>query len=310
MRPGFIFLLLVVTALLLAGCLGPGGGGPSPTPTPVTTYTAPQLKYILLDNYNESRFFYCDPDFYPVGRGDEPERAVQAFPSIENQTDVFRAITARLGLQPPYSNASKLAIYREYKKLNAIPLTPVTSDSYSFSLRLGTPGTSGGQGVQVTGTIRTDGTILSERFETAFLTCPICLPGETLISTPSGLVPVEDIRPGDTVWTPDGSGGRKPVPVLFAGRTPVNPSHFVVRIVLSDGRSLEVSPRHPLQDGRLAGSLVTGDILDNARVIGKEVVPFRGAYTYDILPAGDTGGYWANGIALRSTFPLSPSRPR
>jgi hypothetical protein len=253
--------------------------------------------YLLLDHYGESRFFYCDPDYYPVGRGDEMERAIAAFPLIENETDVFSAIVARKGIQPPYSNDTILTIYREYKKLNAIPLTPASADTYSFSLRIG----STGQGRLVTGVIRSDGVILSEQSETAILTCPICLAGETLIDTPAGPAPVREIRAGILVWSADREGSRIAVPVLRVGKTQVPPDHRIVHLHLSDGRELSASPGHPAMDGRLLGTLSVGDMLDGAAVTGADLVP-AGEFTYDILPAGDTGGYWANGIPLKSTL--------
>jgi hypothetical protein len=33
-----------------------------------------------------------------------------------------------------------------------------------------------------------------------------------------------------------------------------------------------------------------------------ELVPYAGDRTYDLLPAGPTGAYWANGILLSSTL--------
>ncbi|HMA05560.1 MAG TPA: hypothetical protein VKO45_06490 [Methanomicrobiales archaeon] len=296
MKPQFI--LLLVSALLLAGCLG---GGPPPQGN--TTYTPPQLKYLLLDHYGENQFFYCDPDYYPVGRGDELERAIAVFPVIEKETDVFAAITARKGFQPPYSNDTILTIYREYKKLNAIPLNPLATDVYSFNLRVGTTG----EGKLVTGAIRRDGVILGEQFNNAVLTCPICLAGDTLIDTPDGPVPVKDLREGMPVWTPGPKGGRVAVPLLRTAKTRVPPTHRLVHLMLSDGRELSASPGHPTLDGRALGTLSVGDDLDGSGVTRAELVPMTEEFTCDILPAGGTGGYWANGIPLRSTlFPAPP----
>lgn len=293
-----LFTLLLCTALL-AGCLAPGGIGITPTPTPVTTYTPAQLKYLLLDTYGEDRFFFCDPDFYPVARGDEPERALGAFPHIVNDTPTFSAITARKRLVPPYSDGAKLVIYREYKKLNAIPLDPAGGGAYSFSLRLGNTT----KGSEVTGTIRGDGTMLGERFDTTFLTCPICLDGETLIDTPYGPVPVKGLREGMPVWTPTLVGGREAVPVLRVEKTRVPAGHQMVHLQLSDGRELLASPGHPLPDGRTVGSLRAGDRVDGATVTITDPVPFDGEFTWDLLPGGDTRGYRANGIPLASTLP-------
>jgi hypothetical protein len=293
MRPGFVILLLC--AALAAGCLTPGGG---PPPTPNTTYTPTQLKYLLLDHYGEDRFFFCDPDYYPVARGDEPERAVAAFPAIRNETGVFSAITARKGLRPPYSDDDKLIIYREYKKLWAIHLEPAGDGTYRFSLQLGTMG----EGQRVSGIIRSDGVILNQQAENAVLTCPICLAGETLIDTPAGPVPVKDIGVGMIIWSPLPGGTREAVPVLRVGKARVPPGQRLVHLRLSDGRELLASPGHPTLDGRVLGSLAVGEGLDGAAVISTGLVPPGGAFTYDILPAGKTGGYWADRIPLKSTL--------
>ncbi len=296
MRPGFAVALLLL--LLLAGCLAPGGGGPPPTPTPNATYTPAKLKYLLLDHYGEDRFFYCDPDYYPVARGDEQERAIEAFPAIRNETEVFSAITARKGLRPPYSDDDKLTIYREYKKLWAIPLEPAGDGTYRFALQLG----SMGEGQRVSGILRTDGVILNQQAENVVLTCPICLAGETRIDTPSGPVPVKDIRMGMMVWSPRPDGNLEAVPVLTVGKTRVPPGHRLVHLRLSDGRDLLASPGHPTLDGRTIGSLTMGEGVDGATVIAKDTAPPGEEFTYDLLPAGETGGYRANGIPLRSTL--------
>lgn len=291
-------LLLGIALLLgivLAGCLAPGGCGP---PGQNQTYSPAQLKYILLEHYNESRFFFCDPDYYPVDHGDEPEKAIAIFPVIRNSTEEFDAIVGRKGLQPPYSDESKLIIYREYKKLNAIPLSPVTADSYAFSLQIQTDD----GGLLMTGTIRTDGCILEEQSVPVFLTCPICLAGGTFIETPDGTVAVEELEEGMLVWTRDPDGLRKVVPVIRTAKTPVPPWHSLVHLRLADGREISASPGHPTPDNRTLGMLHAGDELDGAVVTGADSIMYGGGFTYDILPAGDTGSYWANGILLKSTL--------
>jgi hypothetical protein len=37
-------------------------------------------------------------------------------------------------------------------------------------------------------------------------------------------------------------------------------------------------------------------------VVFLEDVPYEGSATYDLLPSGDTGLYWADGILLGSTL--------
>jgi hypothetical protein len=71
---------------------------------------------------------------------------------------------------------------------------------------------------------------------------------------------------------------------------------------LDDGRELWVSAGHPLGDGRIVGQLQPGDVLDGAVVLSAERVAYRGGATYDLLPAGETGFYWANGILMGSTM--------
>ena len=65
---------------------------------------------------------------------------------------------------------------------------------------------------------------------------------------------------------------------------------------------MDVSPGHPPADGRLVGELVAGDGYDGARVLSAERVAYAGGATFDILPAGATGTYWANGVLLGSTL--------
>lgn len=281
--------VLLLLAIALAGCTAPA---------PSMTYTVPQLKYLLLDHYGEDRFFYCDPDYYPISRGDEREKAVEAFPSIENDTAEFAAITERTGLVPPYSDDAKLVIYREHKRLRAIPLTPSAADSYTYTMALGNE--TGGR--RAYGLIRTDGAIREERSETAILTCPICLAAETRIDTPGGPLPVEEIRERMLVWTVDAEGARVAVPVLRTARTSTAPGHSVVRVRLSDGRTVMASPGHPTADGIPLGTLGPGDPLDGAVVSSAEVAPYEGEFVYDLLPAGATGQYWADGILLGSTL--------
>jgi hypothetical protein len=45
-----------------------------------------------------------------------------------------------------------------------------------------------------------------------------------------------------------------------------------------------------------------GVTLDGARITGFEGLAYKGVETYDLLPSGDTGYYWANGILMGSTL--------
>lgn len=132
--------------------------------------------------------------------------------------------------------------------------------------------------------------------------CPICLAENTLIDTPTGAVRVQDLRKGATVWTADSSGARISAKIIEAVRTPVPATHRVIHLLLADGRELFASLGHPTGDGRVIGDLVAGDTLDGSRVTATEDIPYQKQFTYDILPSGTTGFYWANGILMGSTL--------
>jgi hypothetical protein len=73
-------------------------------------------------------------------------------------------------------------------------------------------------------------------------------------------------------------------------------------MLLSDGRELWASPGHPTADGRKLGDLQTGDLLDGAHINLIEHLTYDEIATYDLLPSGDTGSYWANEILMGSTL--------
>ncbi len=132
--------------------------------------------------------------------------------------------------------------------------------------------------------------------------CPICLSGNTVIDTPDGKFPVKELKEGMAVWTSDSSGSRRAAVILMTSKVEVPDDFQLVHITLDDGRELLASPGHPLADGRILGNIREGDVVDNSTVVVAKQVPYEGEYTYDILPSGDTGIYWANGIPVRSTL--------
>ena len=75
-------------------------------------------------------------------------------------------------------------------------------------------------------------------------------------------------------------------------------------MVLEGGAVLEISAPHPTADGRTFGDLRAGDTLDGVRIIAAETIPYAHAFTYDILPASDSGTYIAGGVLIGTT--LSP----
>ncbi len=132
--------------------------------------------------------------------------------------------------------------------------------------------------------------------------CPICLSGDTVIETPNGPVNVKNVTVGMTVWTVDRFGRKTTGTVLEIRQSPVPSTSEIVHIILQDGRQLYASPAHPTADGRTLGELNVGGILDNSVITLAELVPYSLGYTYDLLPSGDTGFYWANNILVGSTL--------
>jgi hypothetical protein len=132
--------------------------------------------------------------------------------------------------------------------------------------------------------------------------CPICLSGNTLIDTPNGPVNVKELKKGMAVWTKDSLGHRQSAIILKTSKIPVPTTHKMVHVVLEDGRELYASQGHPTADGRFLGELSVGDILDNSQVRSIELVSYNANYTYDILPSGTAGYYWADGILVGSTL--------
>jgi hypothetical protein len=79
-------------------------------------------------------------------------------------------------------------------------------------------------------------------------------------------------------------------------------THQIIHLVLNDGRELWASPGHPTADGRTLGNLKVDGLLDGARITLIERLPYNGTATFDLLPSGATGFYWANGILMGSTL--------
>jgi hypothetical protein len=264
----------------------------------VVELSVAELKYRLLEQFPD--FFFCDPDLFPVAMGDEVERARQAFPEIQADEEEFNAILANNDLEglTTFSDEQMLLIYREHKKLAAI-LFETTTAGYRFEIQVPK---DEGEGEIVRGVIDEQGMISDTEKEPAVVMCPICLAAGTLISTPDGPVAVEDLRVGMVVWTLDKAGERVAWPLVGVGHTAVSAGHQVVHLVLDDGRELWVSAGHPLADGRMVGQLRPGDVLDEAVVVSAGRVVYRGWATFDLLPAGETGFYWANGVLLGSTM--------
>lgn len=123
-----------------------------------------------------------------------------------------------------------------------------------------------------------------------------------MIATPKGELNVKDIREGMMVWTVTRDGNKVAMPVLKVSKTSVSATHRIVHLKLKDGREAWISPGHPTTDGRLIGALKEGDRYDGSSVLLTELVPYGDSATYDLLPSGETGVYWADGIMVGSTL--------
>jgi hypothetical protein len=290
-------VVALLAAILLVAC---GTASPSPVGNPLSVY---ELKFKLMDTLGAP--VYCDPDIYPITReGSELANAVAEYPKIRAQADLYSAIIAHAQLPSgDLTDSQKLTVYRAYKLLNALSLVQ-NGNEYAFEYRV--PAKIQGGIELVKGTARVDGLVsVTARTPAGRPNCPICLAASTLIATPGGPVRVVDVKPGMLVWTATADGQRVPVAVLEVGSVEVPAGHLMVHLVLADGRELLASPGHRTADGRRLGSLAAAQPLDGSTIKLWELVPYSGERTYDVLPAGATGTYWANGILLSSTLAAS-----
>jgi hypothetical protein len=129
--------------------------------------------------------------------------------------------------------------------------------------------------------------------------CPCASPG-TPVATPSGERPIAELRAGDLVYSVHGDA-IVAVPIERVSKNPVA-GHYVLRIRLETGATLEVSAMHPTADGRTLALATPGSELGGVKVVTVDEVPYQHAFTYDILPASDTGTYFAAGALIGSTL--------
>ena len=289
-------------ALLLPSCTAPAVSA-SPTPVP-SALPVVELKYRVFDQVG--RPWYCDPDFYPVARADETELARQRFPEMQRDAEAFAAILRHNGVPTgaafSVGDDQLLAIYRDWKDLERVPLDRTGPTGVYGSAFLVRPQSASKAGERVELRIDAGGriTVLS-RTQAGPPNCPICLADTTMIDTPSGPVRVVDLRRGDIIWTLGMTGSRVAAQLVAVGDVEAPADHEVLRIALRDGRAVTGSDGHPTADGRPLRTLSVGDALDGSTVTSIERLPYRGR-TYDVLPAGPTGAYWADGVLLASTL--------
>ena len=149
---------LVVLVVIAAGCgLGSGSSSPGPSGTPGLVLDTAQMKYALIERLGPR--WFCDPDEYPVARGDEAQLALQRFKDVRADGGAYAAITSRLGLPAGEPTAAqKLVIYRAWKQLNSINLEPVGNQRFLFDY-LAVPAAGRNEGTRTTGVIDDRGRI-------------------------------------------------------------------------------------------------------------------------------------------------------
>lgn len=138
--------------------------------------------------------------------------------------------------------------------------------------------------------------------------CPTCkcAAAGTPVATPTGEVAIESLAVGDLVLSMH-RGRLQAVPLREVHRESVH-DHVMVVARLANGRTVAMSPHHPTADGQEFGDLAAGSVLGDARVVAVERVAYPGRFTYDLLPASDTGTYVAAGALVGSTLARPASR--
>lgn len=256
------------------------------------------IRYTLMDQFGPP--FFCDRDRWPIVHPELP-RAREWYAAVDAAGPELAAIRTRLKVTTPSAALTEdelLAVYREHKSLGAIGLEP-RGVLMAFTMRTGKLGE---RGEALAGTISAGGEIVVEERTQQLNTCPRCLARGTRIATPGGEVPVEELRPGMPVFTLDREGRKVPAVVAQVGQVAAGDDHEVVELVLASGRTLRVSPAHPLASGLPVAGLAAGQDAGGIRVLDATRVRYRDAYTYDLEPSGDTGVYFAEGVALASTL--------
>jgi hypothetical protein len=306
-----IVLVIVTCGAILAACGGSSGGPPSASPSPSgPALSLVELKLRVLDAL-PGRVDWCDPDIYPVGIGTELQRARKALPRMQQDRGVYDAILDHVGISRDAELTTRqlVRVYGDYKLVAHETPVGLTRDGdvYRFDLVVSPP--NAGYDDRVLGHVTADGAVTIDRrirgngsnhyFAPV---CPICLARDTLIGAPGGSLRVQDVRVGMTVWSTDRARHRMRAAVGRVGRTAVPPSHVVIRLALADGRTVLVSPGHPTPDGTPVGDLTVGQRFEGTRVVSAERILYAGGFTYDLLPSGPTGTYFANGVLLASTL--------
>lgn len=133
--------------------------------------------------------------------------------------------------------------------------------------------------------------------------CPLkCLSSATFILTSAGKVNVKDLKIGMKIYTLSKKGVKELQPILKLSKIRVGNNQQIYHLVLDDMREVYLSPEHPTLLGKPAKSLQVGEMYDKSRIKSNTLVDYQDEFTYDLLPDGETGIYFANDIPLLSTL--------
>jgi hypothetical protein len=128
----------------------------------------------------------------------------------------------------------------------------------------------------------------------------VCAAAWSPVATPNGSRRIADLRTGDLVYTVD-HGERVAAPIVRVNRRPVS-HHALVRVTLANGGVVDMSGGHPTANGGRFDALLAGQRLGSAEIVSLETVPYDEPFTYDILPASDTGTYFVGDALVGSTL--------
>ena len=262
---------------------------------PFVPRSVADLKFSVIDNVGEplvcTGWGMPNPRSNPYGE----------YPHIVSDLPTYSAIIRREHLPPtPLNDDQVVAVYRDWLKLNAVRLER-DGAVYRFDMFPG-PTPSGALRNELVGKVDLLGHVYEVHQGPGLGACPICLAADSLISTPTGPVFVSKIAVGMQVWSAS-HDGRPIVAVVLKMTSRLDaPGSEMIHVVLADGRQLTASAPHEIADGRSLGSLTVSDQIDGVTITALEVVGASSGHTYDLLPSGETGEYWANGILMRSTL--------
>jgi len=127
-----------------------------------------------------------------------------------------------------------------------------------------------------------------------------CLHPETKIDTPNGTSFLENLEPGDEVYSQDEHGNRITARVEVTLCRQVKPNHSLLKVDAPRG-TLFASGLHPVADGSPIEHIYLLSPRFRATELGIH-------YTCDIAVTGPTNTYWAEGLLLKSSVGLDVRR--